>query len=795
MLRDPPLRLSGLLALALALLSACAGGPGVEAIPDTGVITTASGGPLVRFLVPDEARRGSASQFFSLTGFWLGDLVQIEVTRNQQVVGTIEEGPLFELPPTPLEPGVNRFVLRGITASGDEVRDELTLVYNEDGLIPVAQVAPEFVELGAAASLFFTVDLSETAVLDDAVELWRADVDGSPLGVVGNMRDDGNLSLFGDAVAGDGVYSARFDTSFDAVGTSRFLITVYAMREGQYVPRHSNALSVTAVEPVPQASCAAHVTRLGELRARFEVLRQELLFDPARAALVEEARDDEQLLDAGSGELSEAAWVRFDDGLLGIVPLARYAPAGQAPAAIDYAATTWSSDKVISNRAASLVGEHLALEDVITRDTCPSLAARSLDASETRLPHEWVRELEGGLVYMQAEGALAFGGLSDEVAEGYELQPGEEQPVLLLPHDDLCASLDPPADPSCTYDPAHPARSRRCDGYGKGCVIQDEREDGVLIGTCMDRRNLDLRLGRLVLTPDGYGLTPRYLAHYLPEADGAVALLDVPRSGYNGQLAAVFLARGYGLVVARLGRGGEAPFAPLMEALLDQVGATPEEHPELRLFGSTRIGYTTFGLSNGTFEAGSLDGWRVEGDARQVSSFADDLPVEGKGMGLISTGLGMATGAGAIEQIFCPPPGSNTVRFYWRVYSEEFQEWCGYDEYDDELRVIATVAGQSSQVLDASISRLCPPDAGNCGGCPNPDPTNCACGALYEEDLAVVPGLVFDEGDVWRTAWRESSFNVSAFAGERPVLLRFEVRDRGDSELDTAALIDRVTID
>jgi len=113
----------------------------------------------------------------------------------------------------------------------------------------------------------------------------------------------------------------------------------------------------------------------------------------------------------------------------------------------------------------------------------------------------------------------------------------------------------------------------------------------------------------------------------------------------------------------------------------------------------------------------------------------------------------------------------------------------------DQFRATLQVGAEPDPIVDATINRLCGEGDGQCGICPEPGDASCACGQLQgtdgSSDLAERASLSFDSGDVWATAWRQASFNVSGVAG-RPVRLKFEVRDRGDSLLDSAVLIDKI---
>ena len=782
------------LGVAMGLLVwACAGSSGPGTTPAS--LDACGGGDVVAFLAPAQVMVPSGGQFLALSGVAFGDFAEVRVLKGDALVGTAETRPFFELAPTPLDPGPNRFVLQGRRADGTIVEDAVTAIYTPEGIVPPATVTPDYAIVGVLTAFFFRFDLSRMPVVDPVVELWEADADGTPVTFLGTLVDDGNLTGRGDELAGDQVWSVRVDLTFEAPATRSFVAVVTGRRDGQPVERASSRVDVRAVQALTADDCTTRQAVLADLRASFEALRAGQSFDDARAALVAEARANPLVAQAGADACADGVWVRFVDGVLGVVPLASWREAGSDPAPVDYGNGTWSTDRALERRTATLLGQNDALAAALAPDACPSLLVDAAPPDPHTLPYDWSADLGAGVLYLQGEGDLAFGALDPALAAEYGLTPGEPAPLILLDHDEVCRDLGM-TDEVCSFDPANPSASQRCVSYGKECVLQREREDGKLWGACLDRRVRDLRLGRLVLTPTGYGLTPGFLREALPDVDAGVALLDVPRAGHHARLAAELLRKGYSLVAARAARGGTDPFPALASALLGQDPWGPADHPGLRLFGTVRVGVPLYGVSNGTFEQEGLAGWRTSGDARRVASFAGQTPVEGKGMAVLSTGLGFTEQGGVLEQVFCPEPGTRTLRFYWRLFSEEFVEECGYQEYQDEIVASLFVGGEETRVLDASINQLCPADqdVGVCGVCQDPNPYNCPCGALnQEDDLALVDGLHFDQpqGDVWGTAWREASI-LLPFAGIRPVHVRLEVRDRGDSHLDTAVLLDRV---
>ncbi len=779
----------------LLALWACSGGAGG---PDAGEATLdpCAGGAVVAFLLPEQVAVSAGGQFFSVAAVAFGDFEDVRVLQGDALVGAAPQLPYFELPPTPLEPGPNRFVLQGRQADGTVIEDHVTVLYTPEGAVPPARVSPDFAAVGVQTALFFRLDVSRLPLVEPVVELWAADAEGEPVAYAAPMFDNGDLTGRGDELAGDLVFAVRLDLTFEAPGLSSFVMIASGRYNATDVQRVSTRVDVRAMAPLTAEECTTRQAVLGDLRASFDRQRLELSFDLARSAVLAEARALEGVAQAGADACSDGLWVRFADGVLGVVPLADWRDADEPAESVEYPGSTWSTDRALASRTASLVGEHAELAAALAPDACPSLLVRSVEVDGRTLPYDWAGQVDGGVFYLRGEGDLAFGGLEPEAARAYGLTPGVPTPVVLLPHDEFCRDLGVTGE-ECSFDPRKPSNSRHCVSYGKQCALQREREDGVLWGVCLDRRVRDLRAGRLVLTPSGYGLTPTFVREALPEVESGVVLLDVPRVDRDARLAAEFLKKGYSLVAARVGRGGDDPFPALATDLLGQAPWEPADHPGLRLFGTVRVGVAPYRLANGTFEEEGLSGWRLTGDARRAAEFAGQTPVEGKGMAVLSTGLGFSEQGGALEQVFCPEPGTRNLRFFWRFYSEEFLEQCGYQEYQDEVVVSLFVGGEETRVLDVRVNDLCPPDedAGVCGVCEDPNPFNCPCGGLNQDDLVKVEGLHFDqpEGDVWGASWREASF-LLPFAGIRPVHLRLEVRDRGDSHLDSAVLLDRIEL-
>jgi len=209
----------------------------------------------------------------------------------------------------------------------------------------------------------------------------------------------------------------------------------------------------------------------------------------------------------------------------------------------------------------------------------------------------------------------------------------------------------------------------------------------------------------------------------------------------------------------------------------------------LRMLGNSKANAKDSSLINSSFDLGKPTGWKKVGDGRVISRLGSTVPVAGKFMGIISTGLGFTTQKGTLEQPFCVPPGTKQMCFYWKFYSEEFIEFCGSSYMD---RFTAQMVGDKGKLTltDVWIDPLCPYDCGGKSPCQQGSPS-CKCGQQWK--TLAKSDVSFDKGDVHMTPWQKECKDVSAFEAQR-VNLQFLCTDVGDSIYDSAILIDEVTM-
>lgn len=181
----------------------------------------------------------------------------------------------------------------------------------------------------------------------------------------------------------------------------------------------------------------------------------------------------------------------------------------------------------------------------------------------------------------------------------------------------------------------------------------------------------------------------------------------------------------------------------------------------------------SFGFENG------LGGWDTSGDIVVVEQMGPATAPEGKKMLRLSTGLSFAAPSWA-QRAMCASPGVTKVTFQWRMYSEEFDEYCG-SSYQDYFAVwLLNPDGTKSELGRWTIDDLCPKGQHSCDKC------GAKSVGITKTDVK------FDKGDVWATPWQTTTLPLPS--GASTATLVWEVSDVGDSAYDTVVLLDGIVL-
>ncbi len=522
----------------------------------------------------------------------------------------------------------------------------------------------------------------------------------------------------------------------------------------------------------------------------------------AQADAIAALKADASVADAGPAEAGGfGVWIRYKTGQLGALSLA---PAGlRAGASAFEPAAALNTHAVGARRALALApfkaeftaaggDEADQAGQALKAKQCPPFAVDSAEGSSAYL--RWYREMSNyGLVAITGHGEALFGGMDLQTYKdlGWEHQGAQE--VLWSGEPVNCQALS--------------SSNASCNQQGGGCPAGETCVKTSLSGgVCVDNTQADIMRGRVIIGDETYALTPAFLRHHLVnQFPSSIVYLGACRTMFNGSLAVQLWGNGAAAVVG-FSEYVTAKFAAeqgkaMMEGVIGKTksviqslpasGADPQYGGRLKIIGVGEANLDNAKLINNSWDLGNLTGWKPAGDGRAVSRLGVTIPVAGKYMGIISTGLGFTAQNGSLAQPFCVENAQEELCFFWKFYSEEFVEYCG-SSFMDTFTATLKSDIQNTTMVNVYIDSLCPYDCGGKTPC-EPGSPSCKCGKDWK---TLSPGDVnFDQGGVWMTPWQKTCTDVSALANQdKKVDLTFFATDKGDSIFDTVILLDEVTV-
>ena len=197
------------------------------------------------------------------------------------------------------------------------------------------------------------------------------------------------------------------------------------------------------------------------------------------------------------------------------------------------------------------------------------------------------------------------------------------------------------------------------------------------------------------------------------------------------------------------------------------------------------------------FEDGKLDKWIVEGDVFVVENLGKILAPDGNRMIELGTPTVAHASSRATIQTYVPA-GTKSLRFTWRLLSEELVEACSPHEQTDRFLVEASLLPNPpspGNVFRRTVSQLCPKDAAGCVGTAVPTgEVVYFCGDYFvgveQADVA------FDQGHVWQTPWQTDTVPIFDLIGPMGGVLglTFSLQDGWDGTFKTVVLLDAITL-
>jgi hypothetical protein len=689
-----------------------------------------------------------------------------------------------------------------------KVRDEIHIVYNPYFTFEgPPQIGPDLVFVNEKTGMIVHMPLSAAGTgaagkgpaNPNSVKLVQVDQAGKLIKDHGLLKDNGSAGNCDD-IQKDGIFSMCLkNVSFNVQQTIYFRVEVDVEVINKKYKAKSPVAVVDVVKRVTPTECNSIKSLLGKVRDTYKVAAASDS-KKAQADAIATLKTDASVAEAGPATDGYGVWVRFKSGRLGALSLAPQGVRGGGGAAAGMSNAALPTYSVGTRRALSLApfatefekdgGDEAALagKDLAARE-CPPFAVDQR-IGKSSLLKEYRKMSEYGIIAISGHGDAYFGGMDTKAKQalGWEHLGSQE---AIWTGEASCSGLT--------------TSTKSCSKSGAGCpsnqVCVVTSSAG---GVCVDHTQGDLNRGRVVIGPDNYAILPAFVGRHAIEAyPSSIVYLGTCRSLWNGSMAVQFYGNGASAVVGYsdyvssqfASSHGQAFFKGIIEEgmsvlqALQTFDADPKHGGWMRMLGNSKANAKDGNLINRSWDLGRLTGWKKTGDGRVISRLGVSVPVAGKFMGIVSTGLGFTTQTGSLEQPFCVSPGKSKMCFFWKFYSEEFLEFC-MSTYQDKFK--ATLVGKAGQktVTDVWVDALCPHDCGGKSPC-QPGSADCKCGMKWE---TLTPADVsFDKGGVYMTPWVEDCADIKAFEGKR-VNLKFFTTDTGDSIYDSAVLIDEVTI-
>lgn len=683
-------------------------------------------------------------------------------------------------------------------AGSQEATDTLIVTYNPAFRFGALKARPFAIFTNTNTTVVFTQDMGLYSNFEaSTLKLCQATELGECISDVKALKDDGQVGSTGDEVGQDGIYSAKMSYNLDEPGKLCFRAHTVVKAGYQQYTAYSPVFCVEVLDHFSQDVC----NEIKDLQQEAKQLYIDTAAasDPAtaRQTVVAMLQADEMVAEVGTSWNGYGVWARYKAGVLGAFP---FSPEGlragyddefeQIDAAIGEQEILVESKRSMvlspAHDELDVLDEATFVNNILAKSECPAYVLDMPFYNEKATLSQFRRMNEYGIIAITGHGDSYFKEMSVAAKEDFDWTHVHSQELIWTGEPVDCSKLVQTM-PTCTGAGNCPA--------GSECIITQSSGQGTSIsGVCIDFKQVDLLRGRIVMGPDTYGILPSFVGKYRGNGlPSSVVYLGTCRSLWNGTLGMEFFGAGAKAVLGYSDyvtstfayEQGTAFWSALVEEMFltgDALGDAPPADPnypgsKLRLLGAPNLNATNSDLINASWETGDLTGWQSTGDGRVISRLGITVPVEGKFMGIISTGLGYTPQTGEIFQTFCIPDDKIEMSFYWKYYSEEFKEWCG-SIYQDTFE--GKLEGDDGQItfVEASVDNLCPPQ--ECSGC----------GGQY--DGLIQSDVSFDQGDCWMTHWRKAAANVMALAGKGAVTLRFFATDKGDSIYDTAILIDTV---
>jgi hypothetical protein len=798
--------------------------PGTDVIADTDVAKDTDVAPdtdttnpddfaelLVKILGPGGRESlQSEGQAMQIAGVVYGGPDTMTWSNSNGQTGSVTPNANWQSPIILLDPGDNILTVtatKGTVVVTDTVRVTYNPYFSFEG---PPEVGPDLMFVNEPSKLVVRMRLTAaspgpdgSSVVNPAtIQLIEVDAAGKLVQEHTKLLDSGS-STNCDDVQKDSVFSNCLNVAPSAPKTMYFRVRATVTLPGKTFEAFSPVAQVDVVQRFDQTECTQIVSLQKQVKAAYMAALQADGPVKAQAQAIASLKSSSIVAEAGPASGGGyGVWVRYLTGRVGALNLA---PAGTRggpgePGLPNGAPQTYN---VGTRRALTLspfaqefkvvgAGDEADVAGTVLQDKqCPPFSVDALSGSSAML--KYYRAMSTyGVIAISGHGEAYFGGMDTQAKQGLGWEHLGSQEVIWSGEPVTCSALS--------------TGKKSCNQQGAGCsagetCVKTETASGV----CVDHTQGDIMRGRVVIGDETYGVLPSFIQrHSIEPFPASIVYLGTCRSLWNGSMAVQLLGNGAAAVVGysdyvsnafAFAEGG-AFFDGLLQKDENVLQASstaqdPTLPGRMRFVGNSKARASEGGLMNPGWDLGKVTGWKQIGDGRVISRLGVTTPVQGKFMGIISTGLGFTAQSGSLEQPFCVPPATQELCFYWKFYSEEFLEYCG-SAYMDRFTATLTAETGKMTLTDVWIDPLCPYDCDGKYPCEAGSP-QCKCGQQWK--TLTKADVSFDVGGVFMTPWQTSCKDVSTLAGSgKKVTLKFFATDIGDSILDTAILLDDVTV-
>jgi len=638
------------------------------------------------------------------------------------------------IPDVPLQPGENTIVVTATDAAGNSVSQTVRVIYNPYlSFKGPLQVNHNYVFVDEPKQIQFRIPVQKSEQYPlDVIQLVGVAEDGTESTLTA-LRDDGNVAQ-GDDIAADGIYSGTVTFHENKPG----VYTIKAVAETPAGIVQSDLYSLHVLTRTSNEEISLFLKLNEDLEVKY---RQYMDENPesASAWILEWLSTLPQIQEAGLSPHGGSIWYVDRNGFMGGILTGSSGTKGSAEISSEQQMTATAQTAELNTQR--ITSSNVLIVSPFAGSSLSPVAYDALAEAFQANQNYSVNRLKDAAVTVDIFKTLSNYGVIVLDTHGEQLGSGGKETLVFL-----------------TGEKATAANLRDYEA--------------------------DLKQHRLFVVNGYYAITPEFIAYYnqslpnslifngsclsLVEDSFADTFLSLGAKAYIGYAGYIKTSEDQGLVAALFEHllNGQKTTGQAF-ALIQNANLPGKEL--LRLHGASNL-LIKSELINTSFEEGHLVGWMAEGDVRVIPRLGPLEPPHGNYMVIISTGLGSIDSSNSsIEQFITFPEGAKTLTFMYNIVSEEPLEWIG-SRYDDKFEVTFTTEDGRSFVLARE--------------------------SVNTSTWEPVSGINFAGGDntAYMTGWKKVHYDVTDLTGSGRIKFAFRVWDVGDSEYDTAALIDDIRI-